>query len=140
MTGVSEPNVAVEPPAPKPSGAIRLLWWCDLLMVVPGGLLIFLVPPLFLIAVAAAFIVVVDSVTDRDLTREQRLIGLSLSAGAILAGLLAALIADSFGYFGERGTATVLVLTLAGTIAWVLVLMAVKPRAWQITKKNEWKP
>lgn len=44
------------------------------------------------------------------------------------------------GYFGARGTVVVAGVTLAGAAAWALFLFWVKPRAWQITKKIEWKP
>lgn len=140
MTEATEPAVAAEPSTPKPSRAIRVLWWCDLLIPTLGGTLIFLLPGLFLIGVGAAFIVVVDSVTDRHLTPQQRLIGLSLAVGPVLAGALAIFILGSIDDFGDPGTAVIIVATLAGAIAWVLVLMAIKPRAWAITKKTEWKP
>jgi hypothetical protein len=31
-------------------------------------------------------------------------------------------------------------LTLAAIAAWVLVLLVIRPKAWRITKKSEWKP
>ena len=116
-----------------------MLWWC--LMLAPvGGVLIFLLPLLFLVSVGAAFVVVVDSVTDRHLTREQRLIGLLMSVAVIPAGILGVYIAGSLGSLGDPPTATDRFVTLAATLAFVLVLWAVKRRVWQIRKKTEWNP
>lgn len=106
-----------------------------------GGPLIFLLPGLFLIAVVPAFIVAVDSVTDRHLNREQRLIGLALSAAVIPAAMVAVLVAANLGYFGGPMLLRDGLPTLGATVAWVLVLLAVRAKAWLITKKtNEWKP
>lgn len=118
---------------------MRVLWWCLILAPV-CGVLIFLLPILFLVSVGAAFVVVVDSVTDRDLTLEHRLIGLLLSAAVIPAGILGVYIAGAIGYFDDAPTAFVRVVTLVATVVSVLALLAVKPRAWKILKKNEWKP
>lgn len=134
-----EPNVLAEPSLLKPSGSIRLLWWC--LMLAPvGGVLIFLLPVLVLITAGVAFVVAVDSVTDRQLTLPQRAIGLLLAVGVIPATLLGIYVAVSLGFFDDAPTATDRVLTIAATMAWVLSLMAVRQRAWAIMKKNDWKP
>jgi hypothetical protein len=111
-----------------------------MLMPTLGGPLIFLLPGLFLIAVIPAFIVAVDSFTDRHLTREQRLIGLALSAAVIPAAIVAALVATNLGYFSSPMTVLGGLLTLAAIAAWVLVLLVIRPKAWRITKKSEWKP
>jgi hypothetical protein len=135
----SEPTAAA-PPALKPSGAIRVLWWCVMLLIVLVGPMIFFIVPVFLVSVAAAFVVAVDSVVDRHLTLEQRLIGLFLVVAVIPAALLGFLIADAIGDVGEAPTVTERVIALALTVVSVSLLLALKPRAWQILKKTEWKP
>lgn len=95
-----------------------------------GGPAVFLLPILFLVAVGAAFVVVVDSITDRDLTLEHRLIGLLLSAAVIPAAILGIHIAAAIGYFDDEPTASARVVALVATVVSVLVLLAVKPRCF----------
>lgn len=136
----SEPIVAAAPPGPKPSGAIRVLWWCVLLLIVLVGPMIFFIVPLFLVSVGAAFVVAVDSVTDRDLTLEQRLTGLLLVVAVIPAAILGIYIADAIGDLDDPPTVTGRILAFAATVVSVAALLALRPRAWKILKKNEWKP
>ena len=105
-----------------------------------GGVLIFLLAFLVLVSAGAAFVVAVDSIVDRHLTLAQRAIGLSLSVGIIPATLIGIYIAVSLGVIGDPPTATDRIVALIATVAFVLSLLAVRPRAWQIMKKNEWKP
>lgn len=105
-----------------------------------GTLLIFLLIPAALLMAGAAFVVAVDSVVDRHLTPAQRAIGLSMAVGIIPATLLGIYGAGSLGVFDDALNGTERFLTVVGTVAWVVSLRAVKPRAWAIMKKNDWTP
>jgi hypothetical protein len=111
------------------------LWWCLILAPV-AGVVIFMLPPLLLVLAGAAFVAAVDSVVDRHLTFEQRLIGLLLVAAVIPAGFLSIYIFASLGLL-EGATAFERVVTLAAAVVWVVALLALKPRAWKILKKTE---
>ena len=138
--GTPGPSVAVDPTAPQPSGAIRLLWWCVILMATLGGPLIFLMIPVFLVAVAVGFFVLVDVFTDRHLTLAQRVIGGSLVVAIVPAALIGAAVADALGAFNQRPSTEMRVLSFAAAILAAIALLWVRPRAWQILKHHEWKP
>jgi hypothetical protein len=111
-----------------------------MLMPVTGPVF-FLIPPLLLIAIAAAFVVLVDAITDRGVPGQQRRHALLLTAAVIPSTLLAIFLAGPMTATGiDPRTVPQRLLPLAAIPVWVLLLLAVKPKVWQITKKSEWKP
>ena len=138
--GAPEPEIALPPAAPRPSGAARLLWWC-LTLIPTTAPVFFLLPPLFLIAVGAAFVVSVDAITDRGVPGEQRRHALLLAVAVIPASFLAIFLAPPMTATGlDPRNAMEKFLPLAAIPVWVLLSLRVKPAVWKITKKSEWKP
>ena len=135
-----EPEAIKAAAGPKPSGAARLLWWCELLMPATGPVF-FLLPPLFLIGAAAAFIVAVDAITDRGVPAAQRRHALLLTVAFLPSALLGAFLAGPLTATGIDPRPPVeRLLPLAVIPVWVLLMLRVKPHVWKITKKNDWKP